>query len=268
MSGASLDAAHAQERLPIPSAPEQTPAIFSRRDLPTIGLILVGVAVGTQLDEPLSQRFQSPAFQQNGALHHTSAAGAMMGDPGALLLTTGLYVTGRIGRRPALADVGLHATEAIVLSGALTGLLKLATGRARPTVATLSPDEPGPDTDEFRPGRGLGGFTSFPSGHTTAAFAAASAITSELEHSHPRAGRIAGPLLYGGATLVGLSRMYDNKHWASDILMGAALGTFVGRRVVKYQHSHRGNRLDRWLLPTSAAPTHSGVAVGWSIAVR
>jgi membrane-associated phospholipid phosphatase len=179
-----------------------------------------------------------------------------------------MYTVGRAARRAGLAEIGLHATEAIVLSGAVTGALKFATGRARPRVAAMDPGEPGPDTDEFRPGRGRGGFTSFPSGHTTAAFAAASAITAELRRSYPDIARVTGPLLYGGATVVGLSRMYDDKHWASDVVMGAVVGTFVGRRLVRYQHAHPGNRVDRWLLPTSVAPTQQGFALGWFIPVR
>ena len=45
--------------------------------------------------------------------------------------------------------------------------------------------------------------------------------------------------------------MYSNKHWASDVIMGAAFGTFAGRKVVKYHHSHPGNRVDKWLLAGS-----------------
>jgi membrane-associated phospholipid phosphatase len=58
--------------------------------------------------------------------------------------------------------------------------------------------------------------------------------------------------LYGGATLVGVSRMYNNAHWGSDVVIGAAIGTFGGIKVVKYHHTRPGNRLDRWLL--SATP--------------
>jgi membrane-associated phospholipid phosphatase len=264
VSSGAITSARAQ--VVAPSVPSTS--IFSRRDLPTIGVVLLGVAAATQLDEPAAQRFQSSTLQGNGALHRASTVASAVGDPGTLLLGVGLYVAGRASHRVALADMGLHATEALVVSSALTGALKFATGRARPRVGTLERGEIVADIDEFHPGRGLGGFTSFPSGHTTAAFAAASAITSELQRSHPGTARVAGPLLYGGAALVGLSRIYDDKHWTSDVVMGAAVGTFIGRRVVKYQHAHPDNRLDRWLLPTSAAPIQGGFSVGWSIPLR
>jgi hypothetical protein len=273
VSCSALDTARAQASPPAHDAVPARPvvsatAIFSRRDLTTIGLVLLGVTGATQLDEPIARRFQSASLQGNGLLHGASAAASAIGDPGAFMLTSGLYVAGRVSRHPGLADAGFHATEAIVVSGVVTGALKFIAGRARPRGATLEPDELGPDTDEFRPGRGRGEFTSFPSGHTTAAFAAASVLTSELQRSHPGAARVAGPLLYGGATVVGLSRLYNDKHWTSDVVMGAAVGTLVGRRVVRYQHTHADNRLDRWFLPTSAAPIPGGFSVGWSIPIR
>ena len=69
---------------------------------------------------------------------------------------------------------------------------------------------------------------------------------------------IIGPLMYGGATAVGLSRMYHNRHWASDVVIGAAIGTFSGRKVVQYVHGHPGNRIDRAILRTSIAPLRDG----------
>jgi membrane-associated phospholipid phosphatase len=42
-----------------------------------------------------------------------------------------------------------------------------------------------------------------------------------------------GILSYGLATGVGLSRVYDNVHWSSDVLVGAALGFAIGQSVYK-----------------------------------
>lgn len=57
-----------------------------------------------------------------------------------------------------------------------------------------------------------------------------------------------GTLFYGGASMVGLSRMYNNMHWASDVVAGAAIGTIFGLKVVKYTHSHPDNAIDSKLI--------------------
>jgi membrane-associated phospholipid phosphatase len=51
-------------------------------------------------------------------------------------------------------------------------------------------------------------------------------------------------LSYGLASIAGLSRIYDDKHWASDVLLGAALGTVVGKTIVKLNEQRRaGSRV-------------------------
>ena len=49
-----------------------------------------------------------------------------------------------------------------------------------------------------------------------------------------------------------------NKHWASDVGMGAAIGTFAGWEVVQYHRSHPGNKIDKWLLRPSMHRTADG----------
>ena len=93
------------------------------------------------------------------------------------------------------------------------------------------------------------------------AFAAAAAVTSETSKWWPRSTWYIGPVMYGGAALVAISRMYDNRHWASDIVLGAAIGTFSGLKVVRYHHTHPNNRIDRWLLSTSVIPNGRGGAL-------
>ena len=69
-----------------------------------------------------------------------------------------------------------------------------------------------------------------------------------------------GPALYAGAIAVGASRMYENRHWASDVIMGAAIGTFAGTKVVRYHRTHPGNRIDKVLLNASWSPADGHIA--------
>src|SRR4029079_2954166 len=129
----------------------------------------------------------------------------------------GLYTVGKVAHHPRLAEVGWHGTEAVLLANSITNVLKWGLGRARPyAVADTNPHD-------FKFGGGFGDDrrTSFPSGHTTTAFAAASAVASEARAQWPHqwySAWLIPPVLYGGATMVGLSRMYHDKHWASDVI--------------------------------------------------
>jgi len=73
-------------------------------------------------------------------------------------------------------------------------------------------------------------------------------------------------MLYVLASGPGLIRIYGDKHWASDVLMGGALGVVTGNRTVRYAHGHPGNRVDRWLLGHASAATGTDgpvIALGW-----
>jgi membrane-associated phospholipid phosphatase len=122
-------------------------------------------------------------------------------------------------------------------------------GRALPAVNDSNPEN-------FQFGRGFhdgnGPFVSFPSGHTAASFAMAAALTSEADLWRPGMARIVGPIAYGTAGLVGLARMYQNDHWASDLPLAVAIGTWSGLTVVARSHPKYVKRPDtRTSLPTA-----------------
>ena len=174
--------------------------------------------------------------------------------PGALVLPA-LWAGGRLAGNDHLAALGLHATEAVAIGLGTTAVVKSLAGRQRPDV------EPR-DASSWKLGRGWRqtDYSSFPSGHTTIAFAAASAISGELKAWRPDVRRWLAPVLYGGAALVGASRIYDDEHWASDVVAGAGIGMLAGRATVRWHQAHPDNRVDGWLLSGSLLPAAGGGA--------
>ena len=223
---------------------------FSWRDAAIIEGFAVLAISAAPLDRKFAERLQNPGVQENRRMRQTAELVRTVADPGSFVIGIGLYAAGRLTKHKRVADLGLHGTEALFLGAELGNLLKGVVGRARPYLDVNDPHN-------YSWGRGFragGDYRSMPSGHTIAAFAAASAVTSETYRWWPRSRWIIGPVMYGGASAVGWSRMYNNKHWASDVIVGAAIGTFTGLKVVHWQHSHPGNIIDRTLLGPFVAP--------------
>jgi membrane-associated phospholipid phosphatase len=82
-----------------------------------------------------------------------------------------------------------------------------------------------------------GGYHSFPSGHTAQAFVAATFLHKEYGHKSPWYS-VAG---YTMASAVGMCRMISNRHWASDVLVGAGIGV-LSTNLVYLCHKHRKNK--------------------------
>ena len=220
-----------------------------------LGVGFAGITVAMfPLDKSVARRLRSPSSSENRFINRAATGFEVLADPGSIIVGSGLYLVGRYTHHIQLEDLGLHTTEAIVVGSGITMVLKGALGRSRPFVTNATD----PRDFKFFKGFGSSDRQSFPSGHTTAAFAAAAAVTSETKRMWPAYTWIAGPAMYGVATMVGLARMYHNKHWASDVALGAAIGTFSGLKIVRYSHNHPDNRVDRWLLRAMIAPNGEG----------
>ncbi|NJD08944.1 MAG: phosphatase PAP2 family protein [Gemmatimonadetes bacterium] len=261
----------AQETGSAPDSSRAAQPFFTSGD----ALLAAGFVTGTvalmPADRQLARHIRQPVYQDSRTLQDAASFFNHLGDPGAAIIAPSLYVAGRVAGWPHIAKMGLHGTETIMLASTITSVLKAAFGRARPY---LSGDAT-PDSYAFL--RGLEGnqYKSFPSGHATAAFSLAAAVTAESSRwideaqTWPGLKVVVGTTMYGAATLVGLARMYDDRHWASDVLAGAAIGTFSGIAVVRYTHRHPGNFIDRWLLSAQVLPAGRGGAVlAWSVPAR
>lgn len=237
--------------------------LFNHRDLIIAGALTATTFALFPLDKRIATDLRDSATQANRFFGHAADGFELIASPGAYFIGGGLYLTGRLGGSSRLADLGWHGTEAVLVGEGITSLLKLVMGRSRPYVSG------GSDPRDFAFFKGGPvDRKSFPSGHTTTAFAAAAAVTDETTLWWPRSTWFVGPIMYGGATMVGLSRMYHSKHWASDVALGALVGTFSGKKVVMATHDHPNNFVDRLLLGTHVTPGADGaLKVGWTARV-
>lgn len=103
-------------------------------------------------------------------------------------------------------------------------------------------------------------YNSFPSGHTAIAFMGAEFLRQEYKHLSPWYG-VAGYLV-AGAT--GAMRIYNNRHWMSDVLAGAAFG-ILGAKIAYWIYPS----MRRWLFPDKGdrrammvLPYYNGRSVG------
>jgi membrane-associated phospholipid phosphatase len=190
--------------------------------LPPEAIYAIGSAAAVAASTPLDGWAGEEAPENSGPpARFFSRAGDHLGNGAAigaslLLLDAG----GRLFHHPALAASTEHIATSVLVAGAAAGAIKLSVGRARP-------DQTPGDVDVFRP---FSGNTSFPSGHTTVAFAAAAALTRECH------ARWVKWVAYPAAALVAWSRLRDNRHWASDVVAGAALGYGAAVETERYLH--------------------------------
>lgn len=154
----------------------------------------------------------------------------------------GLHIAGLKGKH-SLSD----ATALYILSEAIMGIsthsLKSWTGRLRPNGSANN---------------------SFPSGHTANAFASAEFLNQEYKDSNPWIGYSG----YALATATGILRMYNNKHWLSDVVAGAGFGLLSTKvsylLYPKLKHFIFGNHFTNY----SLVPIYQQRNIGFSFTGR
>jgi len=162
-----------------------------------------------------------------------------LGDRTAIAIPLGLYAWGRMEDNKQLRDAGVLTAAALASSALATEGLKGLVARKRPAerFGDAQTRIVGPRAADGR---------SFPSGHTSNAFAWAT-VLADL---YPKA----SPAFYGAASAVAFGRVRLGAHYPSDVLVGALVGYMAGRLVVS----------NRDFLMRREDPPSGGTAVGVS----
>jgi membrane-associated phospholipid phosphatase len=196
----------------------EQPVKWDGDDYVKIGLIGAGTGLIMLADQPIrNEVLKTRRYYYSVPI----VAGRMYGELYSPCVFFGGFaayslITKDITSRKIAYEIG----QASLYSGGLTFLLKMAIGRARPYM------EKGPAT--YRPFSSIlnQDYHSLPGGHSTAAFTISTVLSRNVEPVWLKA------LCYAPAILTMVSRVYQDKHWTSDNLAGAALGYIVATWVV------------------------------------
>jgi hypothetical protein len=206
--------------------------------------ITLGVAATVGLTYSFDKQIQERlTARSNRSLDKAADAGSLAGDPYLHLgLATLVYGGAILADSAKWKEVGEMMGEAVILADASAFMIKEASGRGRPGAT--------PAKDDFKPFGFKKDYDSMPSMHTSSSFALASVLAATSDSILMKAA------YYGAATFVGVSRAYQNKHWASDVVLGAALGELCGRVVTSF---HAGT--SRVALMPKAYESGAGLAL-------
>lgn len=190
-----------------------------------VGAIGAGIGGLSLADRAIRSEVRHP---REGTFRDTADAVALLGFAPVLFgLNVGAVVVGEgikeYSGNPKHLDAALVAAESQLLTLAFSEAIAFAISRSRP------PGSSDPFRFEF-------GNASFPSSHASQAFAVAAVFADRYEAPVP-------VIAYGLAGLVGVSRLIQDKHWASDVAAGAVLGWAVGT-ALSSRHSKPHRYLD------------------------
>jgi hypothetical protein len=171
-------------------------------------LYLAGIGGGlAAAAHPADQTFNARLRSHYDSVNTAFAAGKYMGNtPEQVAASLATYMFGRLMAQPKLSHLGMDLIQAQILSEMLVEPIKFSTRRLRPDTSNR---------------------LSFPSGHAAVTFATATVIERHL-------GWKKSVLGYAVASYVAASRMHDNRHYLSDVIFGAAVGSIAGRTVVHH----------------------------------
>lgn len=184
--------------------------------------------------------------QQHGWINKSSPVITQFGSTYGISTVAAIGLISAAFNKQKGVETSLLATQALITSGAWVQLIKHLTGREDPSASYIYSKIPGgkwwgpfAQYDQDLPVyKSISSFDAFPSGHTAAAFSIATVFASQYNTT-----KVIPVLSYSMASLVGISRLIEHQHWASDVFVGGLLGYLCGKQVVANYNKLYHNQL-------------------------
>jgi hypothetical protein len=187
-----------------------------------LGLFAGGVAITYLLiknDQAIDHNYFRYVKSRSELAEEVSPRVTMLGESYAAYFLIGYAGYSFVSKDHIAWRTSLLATQACLSAGLWVRLGKMLTSRERPIISYK--------TDKTK---SVASFDAFPSGHTSAAFSIATVFA--MQYSDTKAVPI---IAYTVASLVGISRLTEHEHWASDVFVGGCIGYLCGRQVVLHE---------------------------------
>lgn len=200
----------------------QQPLKWNRNDWLRLGLAGAGTFLAMQIDQPVREAM----MKDRGYVKSVPVElGRLWGDTfSTAAFAGGFALHGLLADDRASGKIGFEIAQSALYAGGITTIMKALLGRARPFT------EKG--RSEFQPFAIMNDdYHALPSGHSTLAFALSTVLSRNA--GSPTLKVIA----YLPAALTAFSRIYQDYHWTSDVLLGGIIGYAVATWVVDQHES-------------------------------
>jgi hypothetical protein len=204
-----------------------SPAGWRKEDFINLSAILGAGLILYAFDQDIQEWAQNNRTSTSddvfGFITHAGNGGVIAG------MLAVLYASGEISRNDSLSKTALLSLESWLTTGVIVSSMKFVFGRARPYT--------GESSHSFHPFSTSSSYFSFPSGHSSAAFAVFTTIAERSKSVY------VDVLAYSVATLCALSRVHNNKHWASDVFIGAVIGHLVAKKICAFDRARSSKKV-------------------------
>lgn len=211
-----------------------SPFRMKKRDLKVVIPILSATAAAIIFDEQIYREIKNFQFK-NKWVDDVSPIITYMGDDKAIQSASTLFLIGGFAfKNDKAKQTALMGYQTFIHSGIVIQVFKHLAGRQRPSVDDGVDKWNGPAAMFKRYTESFSRYDAFPSGHTIMAVSLATVISEQYkEHKWV-------PItMYSLAAISGLSRVTEDTHWLSDIIIGGSLGYGIGKFITS---SHQNTK--------------------------
>ena len=209
-----------------------SPLYFEKQEYKNLAIVTGITGISLLADKPINKIFSDNKNHNNFIDEITKISNHYGTAKGGVVIAGGTLLTGFLIDNDKVIKTGIMFAESVIFSTIITQSLKMIIGRERPEFTSNN-------LHFICPNLSLDQFQSLPSGHATHVFAISTVASGITNNTYLKI------LFYFPAVLTSFSRIYNNRHWFSDVMLGGLIGYYTGKKVLSLNgYSSKESKID------------------------